>query len=173
MSSTPNLPETESYACPKCPKEGFKTLGAVRTHFSAKDHDLHCTICNGDFPTVKSFVAHHRQKHLNSGKPSRPPRQVIAKTAAADSKNPQATMFPNQEFIETAERTALEYLLPKRQIVQCQLPERPATKPTGQGPFKKANQARQNHSTPSVLKSSSHARSFSTSSIAVVDKIRM
>lgn len=173
MSSKPNPPETESYACPKCPKEGFKTPGAVRAHFSAKGHDLHCTICNGDFPTVKSFVAHHRQKHLHSGDPSRPPRQVIAQTAAADSKKPRATMFPDRDFIEVAESTALEYLLPKRQIVQCQLPERPATKPTGQSPFKKANQARQNPSTPPVLKSPRLARNFPTSSIAVVEELRM
>lgn len=82
-------------------------------------------------------------------------------------------MFPDQGFIEIAERTALEYLLPKRQIVQRQLPERPATKPTGQSPFKKANQVRQNPLTPPVLKTSSLARNFPTSSIAVVEELRM
>ncbi|KAJ5119111.1 hypothetical protein N7526_010748 [Penicillium atrosanguineum] len=158
MASNPNPAGAETWACPKCPRSGFKSQGAVRTHFMAKGHDLHCTICNKEFQTAKSFITHQKQ-HLNSDKSSLPPTRAGVTTAASLPKKPQITVNSLQP--SGSKRQLSSHKLPRRpatkkpQVLQHELdelPQRPATTPMVQDGPKQKPKSRQNRSKSPVSK---------------------
>ncbi|KAJ5116101.1 hypothetical protein N7456_000449 [Penicillium angulare] len=59
-----------SFSCPQCKKANFVSFGALRNHFTAKEHPFRCGTCTRDFKTVEG-VLQHFQKHSTSA-PSAP-----------------------------------------------------------------------------------------------------
>ncbi|KAJ5288754.1 hypothetical protein N7478_001784 [Penicillium angulare] len=54
-----------SFSCPKCKKTNFVSFGALRDHFTAKEHPFRCGTCDRDFKTVEA-VLQHFQRHTAS-----------------------------------------------------------------------------------------------------------
>lgn len=125
MALNPTPAEAETWACPKCAKGGFKSQGAVKLHYIAKGHDLHCTICNSNFSTAKSFIAHHLKEHLNSDKSSLPTTQTSVKTAAS---LPRKQLANANSPIEQMKRVSIQPSDPKHQLSSQRQPRRPVTK---------------------------------------------
>lgn len=152
MSSNSYPTEAETWACPKCPRSGFKSQGAVRAHFTAKGHDLHCTICNKSFQTAKGFITHQKQ-HLDSDKSSLPPTRASVTTATSLPKKPQITeksLQPSgakdQFSLHKLPRRPATKKLQALQHELDELPQRPATKPLVQDVPKQKLKSRQNRS---------------------------
>ncbi|KAJ6112155.1 Exonuclease RNase T/DNA polymerase III [Penicillium sp. IBT 18751x] len=147
-----SYPETETWACPKCPKKGFKSQGAVSAHFMAKGHDLHCTICNRGFQTARGFIRHHKQ-HLNSDRSSFSPTRASVTTAASLPRKPRTTedsLQVSDSKHETASHSILRRPATKRhqapQHERDEVLKRSATKPQVEDLPKQNLKSRQNSS---------------------------